>query len=724
LLCLAIWQPLGIQPVAHADFTKNSGQTSSPAAHDPSEHLVMGNPSNAVTDTNITNNYLMAKLQFALSYNNDRGIPNWTSWHLDSTWRGSADRQDDYRNDTTLPPNFRQIMGNSYSGSGFDRGHMCPSADRTSSVADNSATFLMTNMVPQAPGNNRGPWAALEDDLRDFLPANELYIVSGGQGAGGTGSNGSANTINNGFVTVPAVTWKVALILSVGDNDVSRVDQNTRTIAVIMPNNDAIGSDTWQKYLATIDQIESLTGYDFYSNVSPDIQTAIESKLDAANDTPPVTTSQTKLIAIDHSVTVTLTGTDFNVNNYLSFTIVTPPQHGTLSGSDANRIYTPAFHYVGPDSFTFKANDGALDSNVSTVNISVGGPTASRATLSGRVTDEGGNPLAGVLLHMSGDRAAIAMTDIRGNYRFNDVDTNSLYTVTPSLANYHFAPAARSLSLLGNQTNVEFTAAADAEIEANAIDSNEFFVRQQYVDFLNREPDPAGFRYWIAQLNLCNGDSECVRARRVDVSAAFFIEREFHDTGFFIYRAYRAALGELPRYEQFKRDQNQIIGDRDIAARRLAFLNSFEERADFQRRYPASLTNDQFIDRLSGSAGIDNDSRQVLRDLVRSGATRVEVLLRLIELPEFAEREYNGAFVMTQYFGYLHRDVDPRGYEFWLNVLNNYKLGDATKPANGNFHVRDARATYRAMVCAFLTSAEYQRRFSSVVTRDNRECER
>ena len=338
---------------------------------DPAEHMVMGNPTNAVADANMTTNFLMMKIQYALSFNNDRGIPNWTSWHLDSTWRGSAPRQDDFRNDTTLPPNFHQVQGTDYSGSGFDRGHMCPSADRTSTIADNSATFLMTNMVPQAPDNNQGPWAAFENYLRTFLPGNEIYILSGGTGTGGVGSNGSANTIAGGFVTVPATTWKVALILPVGDNDISRVDNNTRTIAVIMPNTNGIRSDQWQKYLATVDQAEALSGYDFYSNVPTPIQDVIEARLDAENDTAPTTSDQTKTTAEDQSVSVTLSASDFNVNNVFTYTVVDPPLHGMVSGSGANLTYSPDPHYFGADHFTYKANDGALDSNVSTVNITV-----------------------------------------------------------------------------------------------------------------------------------------------------------------------------------------------------------------------------------------------------------------------------------------------------------------------------------------------------------------
>jgi len=352
---------------------------------DPAEHMVMGNPSNATTNVGDTTNFLMMKTQYAFSYNDSRGAPNWTSWHLDSTWRGSAPRQDDFRNDTTLPPGYHQVLGTDFTGSGFDRGHMCPSADRTSTIPDNSATFLMDNMIAQSPDNNQGPWAAYENYLRTFLPGSEIYIISGSTGTGGAGSNGASNGIvtPSGFVVnVPAVTWKVALILPVGDNDISRVDGNTRTIAVIMPNTQGIRSDQWQKYLATVDQVEALSGYDFYSNVPTSIQDQFEAKLDAGNDTAPVANNGSATTGEDTSKTITLTASDFNVNNVLTFTIASEPAHGALGfvstpfcsngNCTATVTYTPAAAYDGPDSFTFTVNDGALDSaNAGTVNISV-----------------------------------------------------------------------------------------------------------------------------------------------------------------------------------------------------------------------------------------------------------------------------------------------------------------------------------------------------------------
>lgn len=245
-------------------------------------HLTMGNPSNATTEVTNPLNYLMMRQQYALSYNRDKGIPNWVSWHLDSTWLGSTSRQDDYRADTSLPAGWYQVQATDYSGSGFDRGHNCPSGDRTASVADNSATFLMTNFLPQAPDNNQGPWEQLESFSRTLVnQGNELYIIMGGAGVGGTGSNGGVtNSVANGNVTVPAFTWKVIIVLPNGDNDVSRVNKNTRVIAVIMPNTQGIRTTPWQNFRVSVKSVEALTGYKFFSNVSPQLQYLLKWKID------------------------------------------------------------------------------------------------------------------------------------------------------------------------------------------------------------------------------------------------------------------------------------------------------------------------------------------------------------------------------------------------------------------------------------------------------------
>jgi endonuclease G len=238
-----------------------------------SEHMTMGNPSNAVHDTAVPTNYLMEKTQYVMSYHRDNGGANWVSWHLDSSWLGTAPRQDDFRGDSTLPAGWYKVVSTSYSGSGYDRGHMCPSADRTSTIADNSATFLMTNMLPQAPDNNRITWEGLEEYSRDLVidDGDELYIISGGYG--------NAGTINSGHVLVPTYTWKVILVLPAGSNDVSRVTSSTRAIAVWVPNQNGINSD-WKTYRVSVDYVESMTGNDFFANVADAAENTIEAVVD------------------------------------------------------------------------------------------------------------------------------------------------------------------------------------------------------------------------------------------------------------------------------------------------------------------------------------------------------------------------------------------------------------------------------------------------------------
>lgn len=250
----------------------NIAATSYGGGGSSSVHLTMGNPSGAVASTSYPTNYLMEKTQFALSYHNANGTPNWVSWHLDTSWLGSTPRQDSFSNDTSLPAGWYQVQETDYSGSGYDRGHMCPSADRTKTVADNDATFLMTNMIPQAPTNNQQTWANLESYSRTLANSgNELYIISGGQGIQGY--------IAGGNVAVPAYTWKVIIVLPSGTNDVSRVTTSTRMIAVYMPNTNSVVSD-WKQYRVSVDYVESLTGYNFYSNVADSVENTIEATVD------------------------------------------------------------------------------------------------------------------------------------------------------------------------------------------------------------------------------------------------------------------------------------------------------------------------------------------------------------------------------------------------------------------------------------------------------------
>ena len=262
------------------DFTVTSYGALAAPAYGDNDNLALGNPSGAMKDElNYENNFLMTKYQYALSYNRSEAKPNWVSWHLDSSNRGTSDRQNDFRPDSALPASWYHVLATDYVGSGFDRGHNCPSADRTNSVRNNSITFLMSNMMPQAPNNNQHTWADLENYTRSFLPTYEAYIIAGSYGVGGTGSAGYMTVVPSGKVVVPNRTWKVIVLLPVGSNDALRVNTSTRIIAVDMPNDNSL-SLNWGTYRTSVDAIEAATGYDLLSALPAAVQAVVESNID------------------------------------------------------------------------------------------------------------------------------------------------------------------------------------------------------------------------------------------------------------------------------------------------------------------------------------------------------------------------------------------------------------------------------------------------------------
>ncbi len=270
----------GVKPVSAAASDaqgRSAGGTVNITVNAPlpnEDPLILGNPSDATPDIANENNYLMAKPQYTLSYNRQKATPNWVAWRLDSSWVGSAPRQDDYRPDPALPLGWYQVLTEDYSGSGYDRGHMCPSGDRTNSIPNNSATFLMTNFIPQLSANNQGPWEEFESYCRTLASqGNEIYIFTGPYGSGGT--------IAQGRITIPQYTWKVVVVLPNGDNDLQRIRKGTRAFGIIVPNFAPLDINApWRNFRVTVDQVEALTGYDFFSNVGAVTQLMIERRRD------------------------------------------------------------------------------------------------------------------------------------------------------------------------------------------------------------------------------------------------------------------------------------------------------------------------------------------------------------------------------------------------------------------------------------------------------------
>ena len=262
----------------------------------------------------------------------------------------------------------------------------------------------------------------------------------------------------------------------------------------------------------------------------------------------------------------------------------------------------------------------------------------------------------------------------------------------------------------------------DAGNGTNPIDTASFFVRQHYVDFLNREPDANGLAFWTNEITSCGSDTQCTEVKRINVSAAFFLSIEFQETGYLVYRVYKSAFGNIPqtqvpvRFTDFLKDTQQIgkgvqvgIGDwqNQLEANKQAFAFAFVQRNDFQTAFPNSLTAQQFVDQLNTNAGGVLSSSENAALVSVLGATpsdvakRAAVLRSVAEDPDLRSAELNKAFVLMQYFGYLRRnpndppDSDFSGLDFWLNKLNSF---------GGNFINAE-------MVRSFIVSIEYRQRF-------------
>lgn len=258
-----------------ATAANGKADTSSVAvqAVDYLNHVEFGTPG----DGNANDEIILVKTQYVTSYSPLRGGPNWVSWDLNATHFGGAPRCDCFSADPQLPDSVYHVVTSDYTGSGYSRGHMVMSAERTANNTDNAATFLMTNVLPQLQDLNGGPWEKFEiynnDLARDSV--KELYIISGG-----TYSASPATLNGAGKVQIPSTTWKIVVILQRGQTlaDVHST-ADIRVIAVNMPNVSGISANGWQMYKTTVDAIEAATGYDFLANLPDAIEAAVESSI-------------------------------------------------------------------------------------------------------------------------------------------------------------------------------------------------------------------------------------------------------------------------------------------------------------------------------------------------------------------------------------------------------------------------------------------------------------
>lgn len=267
-----------------------------------------------------------------------------------------------------------------------------------------------------------------------------------------------------------------------------------------------------------------------------------------------------------------------------------------------------------------------------------------------------------------------------------------------------------------------------ASPSANPINDAREFARQHYLDFLSRDPDAPGLDFWTREITSCGADARCIDIKRAIVSGSFFLSSEFQSTGYFVYRIYQGGLGRRPRYVEFLPEVravaagivvNNALSPTKIDANKLDFARSFVARDEFRRKYPETLTGSEYVDRLFQTTGIapeGNERNTLIVEMSGAGTLterRASVLYKVVDGTRseqsgvevrpvfttrygkvFYDREYNPAFVQMQYFGYLRRDPDAGGFNFWLNKLNAF----------GNFI--DAE-----MVRSFILSPEFRARF-------------
>jgi hypothetical protein len=382
-----------------------------------------------------------------------------------------------------------------------------------------------------------------------------------------------------------------------------------------------------------------------------------------------------------------------NLSNPTNATIADGQAIGTIKNDDQ----PPPSVQLSAAAYTVAEDAGHFSITVTRIN------TSSAATIDYATSDTSGLAECATVSGKASQRCDYTIAF--GTLRFAAGESSK--TVTIPVINDVYAEGSESFTFtlshpsgtaLGGQSAATLTITDnDSNSSApNPIDVTDFFVLQHYLDFLNREPDPGGFKGWQDILNNCaSGDTRC---DRIEVSSSFFRSPEFQERGYFVYRFYSASFGRKPNYAEFMPDLSRVSGfltEAEKEANKVAFVDELMSRQEFKNKYDSTINNPTaYVDTLLSAAGLPNHpSRAGWIDGLNKGTlTRAKVLRELAESSEVQQKFFNEAFVVMQYFGYLRRDPDSL-YLNWIKTMND----------NGG--------NYRIMVNGFLNSQEYRARF-------------
>ncbi len=405
---------------------------------------------------------------------------------------------------------------------------------------------------------------------------------------------------------------------------------------------------------------------------------------------------------ITRTITVPVNGDDTPEANETFFVNLSNPTNGVIADAQGqgtiteDDLATAAFAF-GAASFADTEDCKAILVTVNRTGDASGAMTVDYATSNGTASDRTDYTFAaGTLEFAPGETSKTIPVLIS-----EDSHVEGTETLTITLSN------ATGGGGLGGQATATVVIIDDpTEPATNAIDDTETFVCQQYHDFLNREPDAGGLAFWSDGIESCGADLQCREVKRIDTSAAFFLSIEFQETGYLVERAYRAAFNRRVLIGEFLPDSQRIgrgvvVGEPGfeavLEANKQAYFDEFAARAQFAAVYGA-LTNEQYVDALNANTGgaLTTAERAALVAALNGATiTRAQALRSVVEDATFAASEFNRAFVLMQYFGYLRRDPDEPGFQFWLTKLNQF---------NGDFRAAE-------MVKAFISSIEYRQRF-------------